>query len=1663
MSTARPRLSLFAALLLLASLLSAVATPAGAQDNEPALDWSNYEKVTLTRDMGGEPVDMAVLPDGRVLFTIREGLIRLMDPEQGTVETIDAPAVYFNGEDGMQTLTLAPDFETSGWVYVYYSPATMEGLNNAGRPYPTQTPGGNAPNTLPEGEDETYWDQWTGYNQMSRFQWDEANDTIDLASEQVIITVETNRGQCCHVAGDADFDDDGNLYISTGDNTPATTPGSNGYAPNNNAPGFNPGFDARRGAGSTNDLRGAILRIHPEADGSYTIPDGNLFDEAEDTDDQTRPELFVMGARNPFRMDVDSETNSVSWGDYGPDAGAPDAQRGPMGLVEWNTTGIDQPINAGWPYCTGDQFNYNEWDYETSTPGDFFDCGAGAENNSTWNSGLAVVPPAVPADLYYGDDADDQPWPELTDFGSGNGQAPMGGPVYHYDESNPDSALPEYWDGKSFFAEWSQDYIAAFTVDWPDGPVTEIENFLPNSALQTAFQPIHDNIMDMEFHEGSLYTLEYGDGFSSVNPDAGLHRIDYVEGNKTPQAVATADPISGSTAPLEVTFDGSGSSDPDGDDLTYEWDFDGDGTYDATGVTVTHTYTDLGVYSARLRVTDPGGRSSLTAVNIAVGNIAPTVTIETPPDGTFFDWGQGISFEVTTSDAEDGDQTVCGNVSYTFGLGHNSHAHPITTGTGCTFALQMPEDAPEHGEGENIYAVLEVSYTDQGNGEIPAATGTTTLQLNPKTQEAEWFDDSSGVPVVEDLDASGFATVGPFAADDWIAFERVNFLNIESVLATASGTGDVQLRWGATDAAPFATIAVDSTESATTESGDFVAPDGTGTLYVTATGDVEIDTLRFLGDGVADVTPPEVSIRTIPAEPNGPDGTFIGPVLFRIDATDNVGVAGRPEFSYDGETWGTYFFFNSNFVFCNLGGFAPCQVSGVGTHPVYARATDVGGNVSEPVMIEIEIVADEVPPEVSANLLGTFRGEFTPATGFSTGGTATLVVAPDGTTVTADLTGLEPDAVHQGHLHEGTCDTMPMGGHYQDDPTGPAAPPNELWLSDDPEDPTAGFTSDGDGDATVSGSADWTAGSEAQAVMVHGGPAGFPRGCATVDTASSSVQLTFSATDVGAVDYIEYSLDGAEFVELEGDLFVIEPGDHVVEYRAVDTAGNVSQTGTTSFTIEHEPDTPRILVFSKTAAFRHGSIPVAREAIRELGAAEGVAVDLTEDGAAFNDDTLARYDAVVWVSTTGDVLDDDQQAAFERYIQAGGGYAGVHAASDTEYDWAWYGDLVGAYFVNHPNGTPEATLVTEDFVHPSTAHLPERWTRVDEWYNFNINPRDNVHVLLSIDESTYNPSAQDDDPDHPMSWCHEYDGGRSWYTALGHTDASFTTDELFREHMWEGIASAAGYVEADCSIAEPLVLEVSIDPAEPDGLEGWYVSPVTVTATTNDDATVEFSVDASGSGGDWVADDDGVLVVDADGSHTLDVRAVRDDEVTEVQAFTMDIDTTAPVVEVEGIDDGALVGSSEVVDVAVTATDATSGLDSLVVSLDGEVVHDGGADWAATWDLWTLDLGDHVLDVVATDVAGNEQVTTVTFTIGTSLDDVMVLLDRLVDAGVVTRGEAAPIRSQLKVAEKMADKGKTDRVRTNLERAIERAERVDDEAARDLLVTNLTALLGEVG
>ncbi len=258
--------------------------------------------------------------------------------------------------------------------------------------------------------------------------------------------------------------------------------------------------------------------------------------------------------------------------------------------------------------------------------------------------------------------------------------------------------------------------------------------------------------------------------------------------------------------------------------------------------------------------------------------------------------------------------------------------------------------------------------------------------------------------------------------------------------------------------------------------------------------------------------------------------------------------------------------------------------------------------------------------------------------------------------------------------------------------------------------------------------------------------------------------------------------------------FVVVGVFGVVLLGTVGCAGSSADDG-------DDPSSPRfsVLVFSKTdtAGYRHASIPDGIEAIRTLGEQHYFDVTATEDASVFTSDRLSSYDAVVFLSTSGNVLDEQQQAAFENYIQQGGGFVGIHGAAATEYDWTWYGNLVGAFFDDHPE-VQEATVRVENASHPSTLHLPSPWSWTDEWYNFRSNPTDSVNVLLTLDESSYEGGTMGEE--HPIAWMHEHDGGRSFYTGLGHTKESFSK-EVFRTHLLEGIEWAAGglapFVEPD--------------------------------------------------------------------------------------------------------------------------------------------------------------------------------------------------------------------------------------------------------------------------
>ncbi len=234
---------------------------------------------------------------------------------------------------------------------------------------------------------------------------------------------------------------------------------------------------------------------------------------------------------------------------------------------------------------------------------------------------------------------------------------------------------------------------------------------------------------------------------------------------------------------------------------------------------------------------------------------------------------------------------------------------------------------------------------------------------------------------------------------------------------------------------------------------------------------------------------------------------------------------------------------------------------------------------------------------------------------------------------------------------------------------------------------------------------------------------------------------------------------------------------------------------------DKQPEALHVLVFSKTAGFRHGSIEAAVKAIQSAAADNNMVIVATEDAKVFDDDHLAAIDVIVFLNTTGDILNDSQQAAMERFIQSGGGWVGIHGAADTEYEWPWYGKMMGAYFAGHP-AVQSGRIVVKDKSHPAMKHLPEHWERVDEWYDYRGVPDETVQILATLDESTYEGGGMG--ASHPIAWCHEYDGGRAMYTGGGHTDESFS-EPLFMQHVIAGIQWAANGSTEDVDKLKPTI------------------------------------------------------------------------------------------------------------------------------------------------------------------------------------------------------------------------------------------------------------------
>lgn len=565
-----------------AFLLAGVGAAAGAE----AVDPGRFEKQTVVAGLR-DVTQFAFAPDGRIVLLELAGAVKVFDPGARTTVTAGSVNALVGGDAGALGLALARDFAETGHVFVYYTP--------------------------------------DGMSRRMRLERLTLRDrSVDPSPTKVVLEIPMDPDRTSsHCGGGLWMHTDGTLVIGTGDNNPAQ-----------DLPAVHPEEekrDSRRTAANSRDLRGKVLRIVPQPDGTYTIPPGNLFADPA----VGRPEIFAFGVRNAFRVSVDPATGWIAWGDVGGNVRT-SFGLGPEGYDEIHVA--REPGFFGWPFCAGPNDPWRPFEAGTNRPaGPPFDP-ARLVNDSPRNTGARELPPAQPAPIYYSSTVSPE-WPFL-----GAGGRSVTGGVFFRSASDSPLRLPDSFDGAYFFGEWMRNWLAVARFDG-DGKLVSLERFLPD---MTFAKPADFKVGP----DGALYLAEMGDRWTG-NTDSRIARIVYRRGNRAPVARASASVESGAV-PLTVTFRAEGSLDPDpGDSLTYRWEF-GDGAA-ADGPEATHTFAGPGAYSATLTVTDPHGLSATATVAIAAGNAAPVVRLEEPADGAFVEPGRPVRWRVSAADAEDGD------------------------------------------------------------------------------------------------------------------------------------------------------------------------------------------------------------------------------------------------------------------------------------------------------------------------------------------------------------------------------------------------------------------------------------------------------------------------------------------------------------------------------------------------------------------------------------------------------------------------------------------------------------------------------------------------------------------------------------------------------------------------------------------------------------------------------------------------------------------------------------------------------------------------------------------------------------------------------------------------------------------------------------------------
>ncbi|MEU6415462.1 ThuA domain-containing protein [Microbispora sp. NPDC046933] len=1535
-------------------LLGGIETASGAvQADCSASQSSGFEKVALDTDTSN-PMMMDVAEDGRVFYVDRLGDVKIIKPSGGTV-----PAAHLNvftaNESGLLGLALDEDFDSNHWVYLYYSPV---------------------------GEN---------VDRLSRFTV--KDDTVDLSTEKKILDVPVQRAECCHHGGGMLMDHKtGDLWLGTGDNTNPFN--FDGYAPIDEQSG-RANWDAQRTSANTNSLSGKLLRIHPEDDGTYTIPAGNLFTPGTA---KTKPEIYGMGFRNPFRIGLDPRTGRPMVAEYGPDAGTASATRGPENTVEWNL--VTKPGNFGWPYCVGDNKPYVDYDFATRKSGSPFDC-ASPVNGSPNNDGLTNLPPVIPATVWYHYNTDPQNFPELQ------GGAPMAGPVYHYDaDLKSDVKWPAYWDGKAVFGEWNTNKMFSFQLDEDGGKLVEINQILGSLSFKKP--------MDMKFGpDGALYMIEWGSGFGGDNADSGVYRVEYIKGNRPPVARVSADRTDG-PVPLTVRFSSKGSRDPGNKALTYAWDFDGDGTTDSTEANPTFTYKRAGEYSAVLTVTNADGRTATAGVTVQAGNIRPKVTVELPPDGGFFEFGDQVKYKVTVTDAEDG--TIdCDEVQVQALLGHDTHGHPLDQAKGCEGVLQTASSSG-HGDADNLFYVIEAGYTDHGAGAAKPLTGRGQVILQTKRKQAEFFAETGRVADGKGTDAAGVQTettgdpqggnlnIGWIEDGDWWSFAPVNLSNITAIrlrAASATNGGTIQVRMGAPGTGKLIGSVnvpgtggwqnwVDVTVNLTdppAESGPiyFVArhPAGAAGAFV------NVNWVDFLGKGVTENQRPVVSVSPSPATgvaplqvdftatASDPDGDT--PLAYKWD----FGVAGapRPTTAKASHTYtapGTY---TAEVTVTDAKGATATQkvtikVDAPTIMCLTGRSDDFLGNRLD--RDRWSVVRENQDLRVAD---GTLVIPTSPTDIYGAGGEAPNIVvqpAPSGAWVaTAKVTLRALDAYQQAGLvlygdddnyakmvlqARGTKSHAERIFQFIREENGS---PNEVAASNTanlgdayPDTVYVRFVSDG-----TDLKAYYSANGGTFTAMPETKP------LAGIRNAKIGLLSLAGSGNRPVVDALF-------------DWFHITPDDKATRPGPDDEFDGTALDGCRwDATVRPDASAARVtggrLQLDTTKGDIHGTGNSGPKNLILQTAPDGDwTIETRIDGSAFNE----QYHQGGLLVYAGDddyvkldyVTDNTAGSAVQRRIELRSEVGGV---------------------VQNPQ--------------PSIGRLTQGvwWLRLAKEGDtfrgyYSVNGTDWTEIGVNGTPAAVRNSAV-------------ASGAKAGLFTLGANQTVSKTATFDYFHLVKGVVDETAPVTT-----------ATTDPAQP--ASGWFTGPVAVKLTAADEPKgsgvdrTEYSLD----GGPWTPYAQAVHVT-GEGRHELRYRSAdKAGNVEETKAATVRIDTKAPTVVVSGVAGGQKYGDSRDLRIGWQAVDNGSGIKTVTGTLDGRPFTAGTLQ-----ALYEPALGEHTLTVTAVDNAGNRTVQTAKFSVVTSTDDIAALIGRFEAAGKLTGKSAHTLQTNLATVRDAENKDKkTDKI-----------------------------------